>query len=186
MYDAGVRYEDLVGAAEAVVTKPGYGIISECIANDAAVLYTVARPLPRVRRAGGGDAEYVRQRLHLPRRPVRRQVGVAPGQAARRRRRPKKKPETNGADVAGRHPAEGARQAAERNREDGRRRRCKGSWRSRIPVQGRLGVVFRASRSGRSGFEVRSVRPRAPLRQSPSPHGELAPMMNGSKRLHDR
>ena len=40
MYDAGVRYEDLVGAAEAVVTKPGYGIISECIANDAAVLYT--------------------------------------------------------------------------------------------------------------------------------------------------
>jgi hypothetical protein len=26
MYDAGVRYEDLVLAAEAVVTKPGYGI----------------------------------------------------------------------------------------------------------------------------------------------------------------
>jgi L-arabinokinase len=40
MYDAGVRYEDLVGAAEAVVTKPGYGIIAECIANDAAILYT--------------------------------------------------------------------------------------------------------------------------------------------------
>ena len=40
MYDAGVRYEDLVGAAVAVVTKPGYGIVSECIANDAAVLYT--------------------------------------------------------------------------------------------------------------------------------------------------
>ncbi len=40
MYDAGVRYEDLVGAAEALVTKPGYGVISECIANDAAVLYT--------------------------------------------------------------------------------------------------------------------------------------------------
>ena len=40
MYNAGVRYEDLVGAAEAVVTKPGYGIITECIANDTAVLYT--------------------------------------------------------------------------------------------------------------------------------------------------
>ena len=40
MYDAGVRYEDLVGAADAVVTKPGYGIISECIANDTAILYT--------------------------------------------------------------------------------------------------------------------------------------------------
>ncbi len=40
MYDTGVRYEDLVGAAEVVVSKPGYGIISECIANDAALLYT--------------------------------------------------------------------------------------------------------------------------------------------------
>jgi L-arabinokinase len=40
MYNVGVRYEDLVGAAVAVVTKPGYGIIAECIANDAAVLYT--------------------------------------------------------------------------------------------------------------------------------------------------
>jgi UDP:flavonoid glycosyltransferase YjiC (YdhE family) len=40
VYDAGVRYEDLVGAAEAVVTKPGYGILSECIANDTAMLYT--------------------------------------------------------------------------------------------------------------------------------------------------
>ena len=40
MYGIGVRYEDLVGAAEAVVTKPGYGIVSECIANDSAILYT--------------------------------------------------------------------------------------------------------------------------------------------------
>jgi hypothetical protein len=40
MYDAGVRYEDLVAAAAAVVTKPGYGIVSECLANDTAILYT--------------------------------------------------------------------------------------------------------------------------------------------------
>jgi hypothetical protein len=40
LYDAGIRYEDLVGAAAVVVTKPGYGIVSECIANGAAVLYT--------------------------------------------------------------------------------------------------------------------------------------------------
>jgi UDP:flavonoid glycosyltransferase YjiC (YdhE family) len=40
VYDAGVRYEDLVAAAEAVVTKPGYGIVSEAIANETAVLYT--------------------------------------------------------------------------------------------------------------------------------------------------
>ena len=46
MYDAGVRYEDLVGAASAVVTKPGYGIIAECVANDTAVLYTARGHFP--------------------------------------------------------------------------------------------------------------------------------------------
>jgi hypothetical protein len=40
IYDRGVRYEDLVHAVDAVVTKPGYGIISECIANDTAIVYT--------------------------------------------------------------------------------------------------------------------------------------------------
>ena len=40
MYAAGFRYEDLVRAADIVITKPGYGIISECIANDTALLYT--------------------------------------------------------------------------------------------------------------------------------------------------
>ena len=40
LYGAGYRYQDLVLAADVVVTKPGYGIISECIANDAAMLYT--------------------------------------------------------------------------------------------------------------------------------------------------
>lgn len=40
MYRKGYRYEDLVHAVDVVVTKPGYGIISECIANDTALLYT--------------------------------------------------------------------------------------------------------------------------------------------------
>jgi L-arabinokinase len=40
IYEAGLRYEDLVGAVDAVVTKPGYGIISECIANGTAIVYT--------------------------------------------------------------------------------------------------------------------------------------------------
>jgi hypothetical protein len=40
LYDDGYRYEDLVRASDVVVTKPGYGIISECIANDTAMLYT--------------------------------------------------------------------------------------------------------------------------------------------------
>jgi L-arabinokinase len=36
----GMKYEDLVAASDVVVTKAGYGIVSECIANDAAMLYT--------------------------------------------------------------------------------------------------------------------------------------------------
>ena len=40
MYAAGLRYEDVVRAVDVVVSKPGYGIISECIANDTALLYT--------------------------------------------------------------------------------------------------------------------------------------------------
>jgi L-arabinokinase len=40
LYGRGLRYEDLVRAADVVVTKPGYGIISEAIANDTALLYT--------------------------------------------------------------------------------------------------------------------------------------------------
>lgn len=39
--DQGLRYEDLVAAADVVVSKPGYGIISECVANGAALLYTL-------------------------------------------------------------------------------------------------------------------------------------------------
>jgi L-arabinokinase len=40
MYALGLRYEDLVGAVDVVVTKPGYGILGECIANRTAMLYT--------------------------------------------------------------------------------------------------------------------------------------------------
>jgi len=37
---SGFRYEDLVAAADVVLTKPGYGIIAECIAAGTAMLYT--------------------------------------------------------------------------------------------------------------------------------------------------
>jgi L-arabinokinase len=40
LYRCGFRYEDLVHAVDVVATKPGYGIIAECIANDTAMLYT--------------------------------------------------------------------------------------------------------------------------------------------------
>ena len=35
-----LRYEDLVAACDVVVSKPGYGIVSECVANGTALLYT--------------------------------------------------------------------------------------------------------------------------------------------------
>ena len=44
LYQAGFRYEDLVHAADVVVTKPGYGIIAEAIANRTAILYTSRGP----------------------------------------------------------------------------------------------------------------------------------------------
>jgi L-arabinokinase len=34
------RYEDLVASSDAVVTKPGYGIVAECIASNTPMLYT--------------------------------------------------------------------------------------------------------------------------------------------------
>lgn len=35
-----IAFEDLVAAVDVVVTKPGYGMIAECAANDTAMLYT--------------------------------------------------------------------------------------------------------------------------------------------------
>ncbi len=40
MARVGVRYEDLVAASDAVITKPGYGIVSDCIANGTPMVYT--------------------------------------------------------------------------------------------------------------------------------------------------
>jgi len=40
LYEDGFRYEDLVAAVDVVMTKPGYGIIAECVANDTALVYT--------------------------------------------------------------------------------------------------------------------------------------------------
>jgi len=40
MAGRGVRYEDLVAASDVVMTKPGYGIVSDCLANGTPVIYT--------------------------------------------------------------------------------------------------------------------------------------------------
>ena len=99
MYDTGIRYEDLVGAAEAVVTKPGYGIISEAIANDTAILYTARGHFPEYDVLVSEMPKYVRNAFigqddlfagkwesHVDKLLAQPKI--------------KKKPETNGADVA--------------------------------------------------------------------------------------
>jgi L-arabinokinase len=99
MYAAGVRYEDLVRAVDVVISKPGYGIISECVANDTALLYTsrghfieydaLVAAMPHVLRAafiGHEDLFAGRWRPHLD-------ALLAQPSAPER-------PDVNGADVA--------------------------------------------------------------------------------------
>lgn len=98
VYEAGLRYEDLVAAVDVVVTKPGYGIISECIANETAMLYTsrgrfpeydvMVEQLPRVLRCeflGPDDMLTGRWRAALDRLD--------------RKPPPAERPRTDGADV---------------------------------------------------------------------------------------
>lgn len=67
LYGSGLRYEDLVAACDVVATKPGYGIIAECIANRTAIMYTsrgrfaeyevLVAEMPRYLRCGYIDHE---------------------------------------------------------------------------------------------------------------------------------
>jgi hypothetical protein len=101
LYGSGLRYEDLVSAVDVVITKPGYGIISECVANRTALLYTsrgrfaeyevLVREMPRYLRCGYLDHEDLfagRWRAAL--------------QALLESPEPPEHPPTNGAEVAAR------------------------------------------------------------------------------------
>jgi len=57
LYARGLRYQDLVKAVDVVVTKPGYGIVSDCVANGTAMLYT----------SRGNFAEYEAMTREMPR-----------------------------------------------------------------------------------------------------------------------
>lgn len=101
MYDAGIRYEDLVRAAEAVVTKPGYGIIAECIANDAAVLYTSRGHFPEYDVLVEDMPKYLRTAFIGQEELFAGKWESAMGKLlAQSRPKNYQKPETNGADVA--------------------------------------------------------------------------------------
>jgi L-arabinokinase len=99
MYDAGVRYEDLVGAAEVVVTKPGYGIIAECIANDTAILYTSRGHFPEYDVLVEEMPKYVRAAF-ISQDDLFAGKWESSIDKLRAQAKLKKKPETNGADVS--------------------------------------------------------------------------------------
>jgi L-arabinokinase len=99
MYDSGVRYEDLVGAAEAVVTKPGYGIVSECIANDTAMLYTSRGHFPEYDVLVEEMPKYLRTAF-IGHDDLFAGKWEAALDKLLAQPKPKKKPETNGAEVA--------------------------------------------------------------------------------------
>ena len=99
IYDAKICYEDLVGVADAVVTKPGYGIVAEAIANDTAILYT----------SRGHFQEYdviVEEMQKYARSAFISHDDLFSGKwephlnKLLAQRKPKQKPETNGAQVA--------------------------------------------------------------------------------------
>jgi hypothetical protein len=99
LYDNGLRYEDLVRGADIVVTKPGYGIISEAIANGAALLYT----------SRGRFVEYdvlVREMSRYLRARFIEQNDLLKGnwnealEKLLQQPAPPEKPELNGADIA--------------------------------------------------------------------------------------
>lgn len=101
IYDHGVRYEDLVGAAEVVVTKPGYGIISECIANDAAMLYTSRGHFPEYDVMVEDLPKYLRSAfINHDDLFAGKWEGHLDKLLAQPKQKNYKKPETNGADVA--------------------------------------------------------------------------------------
>ena len=42
----GLNYADVMAAADIVITKPGFGMVAECAANDTAMLYTDRNHFP--------------------------------------------------------------------------------------------------------------------------------------------
>jgi L-arabinokinase len=101
MYDTGVRYEDLVGAADALVTKPGYGIVAECIANDTAVLYTSRGHFPEYDVLIEDMPKYLRTAfINHDDLFAGKWEGAIDKLLAQGKPKNYKKPDTNGADVA--------------------------------------------------------------------------------------
>jgi hypothetical protein len=94
-----LRYEDLVSAVDVVLSKPGYGIVSECVANGTALLYTsrgrfveydvFVREMPPILRC-----------RHLPREDLFSGRWSAAVEALLGQQAPHQRPRIDGAQVA--------------------------------------------------------------------------------------
>lgn len=98
LYDAGLRYEDLVAACDVVVSKPGYGIVSECIANGPALVYTDRGRFAEYAVLVADLPKYVRC-AYLTQTSLRAGRWRAALDAAVAAPDPPERPATNGADI---------------------------------------------------------------------------------------
>jgi hypothetical protein len=67
---AGLAYPDLVGAADVVVTKPGYGIVSDCVGAGVRLVYTDRGDFPEYPIMVGEMTRYL-PAVHVPNDDVR-------------------------------------------------------------------------------------------------------------------
>ena len=105
LYGAGLNYEELIRAVDVVISKPGYGIVADCVANETAMVYTsrgrfaeydvMVREMPRFLRC-----RYLEQDA-FARGAWREALAGVVGQPG-----PPERPRTDGAQVAARMIAE--------------------------------------------------------------------------------
>jgi len=99
LYERGYRYEDLLAAVDVVATKPGYGIIAECLANGTGILYTSRGRFREYDVLAAGIRRLLRHAFigHEDLYAGRWQPSL---DALLRQPPPAERPATNGADVA--------------------------------------------------------------------------------------
>jgi hypothetical protein len=98
---SGFRYEDLVAAVDVVLTKPGYGIVAECVATGTAMLYTSRGQFREYDVLVAGLQRFARSRF-LPQADLFEGRWLEALEALRDRPAPAERMAADGADVAAR------------------------------------------------------------------------------------